>query len=137
MLSDDNTTLISVGPYGRGGFVGGPDIAGIGAMAVFFGISIITIIVAVPLVLRKLRFIWRSREHVCWDEVPNILEDMAASPGDTQIFTSIAYFSTFRFADYSYANLWNISLYHNVLVGNILLLIASTNLMIWSITNRL
>ena len=73
-----------------------------------------------------------------WEDVPGSLEAKVAALGDTQIFTGIAYFFAFGFANStSTTNSCNISIYHYILVGNILLLLASTNLVIWSITNRL
>ncbi|RYP21461.1 hypothetical protein DL767_009264 [Monosporascus sp. MG133] len=63
ILSDDNTTIISLGPYGIGEFPGDPDIAGIGVMAAFYGVSILTLILSVPLAVRKLWFIWKTLEQ--------------------------------------------------------------------------
>jgi hypothetical protein len=59
------------------------------------------------------------------------------SLGDQQIFTGLAYFFAFGFADYSFRNSCTISIYHYIIAGNILVLLSSTNLVVWSITNRL
>ncbi|KAK4034175.1 hypothetical protein C8A01DRAFT_39347 [Parachaetomium inaequale] len=134
VLSEDNSTAISLGGIRVGEFPGDPDIAGAGVLGAFL------IVTAVSLLLAIASSGWWASKNVFgvvnrltreekalknWQiSIAGIVEALIVTCSDQQVFTGGAYAITLR-----YAKACSVSAYHYNVVANILLVTCATHLM--------
>ncbi|KAK8094953.1 hypothetical protein PG997_001638 [Apiospora hydei] len=123
----------SLGDFGRGQFSGNPDVAGIGIVGVFIGVTCFALAASAVDVLWQLSKTmgWKStrseeekRRQPDRISFTDILESLVLTSSDQQIFTGAAYALTLRY--------WQgckISAYHYNIVGNMMLISCATHLM--------
>ncbi|KAF7535815.1 hypothetical protein G7054_g5067 [Neopestalotiopsis clavispora] len=131
----NNDTLIfkSIGGAEKGQVETDPDIAGIGVLGVFVGVTAFAMLISIADVLRQLQktMKWKRMKPEERARLPpkkrtltDILEALLQSCSDQQIFTGAAYALTLRY--------WrgcSISAYHYNIVANLMLLTCATHLM--------
>ncbi|KAI1858808.1 uncharacterized protein JN550_012462 [Neoarthrinium moseri] len=119
-----------IGEYTRGTFEADPDIAGIGILGVFLGVTCFALFISL------LDIFWQSAKSLGWKQTlpreqrvgktsfTDILETVVLACSDQQVFTGAAYALTLRY--------WRgctISAYHYNVVANMMLLTCATHLM--------
>ncbi|KAK9423272.1 hypothetical protein SUNI508_04166 [Seiridium unicorne] len=127
---EGNHTYDYIGAYTRGNFEADPDIAGIGILGVFLGVTCFALAISIFDVL------WQTSKTFGWKKVKlrelklghrsvsDILQSLVLACSDQQVFTGAAYALTLRY--------WrgcSISAYHYNIVANMLLLTCATHLM--------
>ncbi|KAK8038611.1 hypothetical protein PG993_007022 [Apiospora rasikravindrae] len=132
-INNETQKYNSLGEFGRGQFSGNPDVAGIGIVGVFIGVTCFALAVS------AIDGLWQVSKTMGWkttrseeekrrqpDRISftDILESLVLTSSDQQIFTGAAYALTLRY--------WQgckISAYHYNIVGNMMLISCATHLM--------
>ncbi|KAK7947839.1 uncharacterized protein PG986_008725 [Apiospora aurea] len=132
-INNETQKYNSLGDFGRGQFPGNPDVAGIGIVGVFIGVTCFALAASAVDVLWQLSKTmgWKStrseeekRRQQDRISFTDILESLVLTSSDQQIFTGAAYALTLRY--------WQgckISAYHYNIVGNMMLISCATHLM--------
>ncbi|KAI1324420.1 hypothetical protein F5Y16DRAFT_424041 [Xylariaceae sp. FL0255] len=118
---------VSIGGITKGEFQSNPDIAGIGILGVFVGVTSFALLLSILDVgwqaMKTLG--WkRKKENVNHKSFSDIVEDIVLTCSDQQVFVGAAYALTLRY--------WTgctVSAYHYNIVANMLLLTCVTHLM--------
>ncbi|KAH6651354.1 hypothetical protein F5144DRAFT_589589 [Chaetomium tenue] len=134
VLSEDNTTAVSLGGIEMGQFPGDPDIAGAGVLGAFLCVTVASLLLSIA------SSAWWSAKNIFgvvnrltreekaiknWQiSIAGIVEALVITCSDQQVFTGGAYVITLR-----YAKACSISAYHYNIVANILLVTCATHLM--------
>ncbi|ETS80884.1 hypothetical protein PFICI_08413 [Pestalotiopsis fici W106-1] len=127
--SSSNGTLVfkSIGGAEKGHVEPDPDIAGIGILGVFVGVTAFAMLISIADVLRQIQktFKWKRMSPKEYKRtLTDIFEALLQSCSDQQIFTGAAYALTLRY--------WrgcSITAYHYNIVANLMLLTCATHLM--------